>query len=74
MEREIANFGIHMEVERNLSPNTRKNYIADLRQFKAFLDANNISAKVDDMEGMIDVDHMVIRAFLDLSIVKSSRR
>jgi integrase/recombinase XerC len=64
MEREIANFGLHMEVERNLSPNTRKNYISDLRQFKAFLDANNISAKIDDTEGMIDVDHMVIRAFL----------
>jgi len=64
MEKEIANFGLHMEVERNLSPNTKKNYIADLRQFKAFLDANNISAKIDDTEGMIDVDHMVIRAFL----------
>ena len=64
METEIANFGLHMEVERNLSPNTRKNYVADLRQFKAFLDANNISAKIGDEEGMIDVDHMVIRAFL----------
>jgi integrase/recombinase XerC len=64
MEREIANFGLYMEVERNLSPNTIKNYIADVRQFKAFLDANNISAKIDDTESMIDVDHMVIRAFL----------
>jgi integrase/recombinase XerC len=64
MESEIANFGLHMEVERNLSPNTRKNYISDLRQFKAFLDANNISARIDDTQGMIDIDHMVIRAFL----------
>ncbi|MGZ3595894.1 MAG: tyrosine-type recombinase/integrase, partial [Syntrophales bacterium] len=64
MESEIKNFGLHMEVERNLSPNTRKNYISDLRQFKAFLDANNISARTDDTEGMIDVDHLVIRAFL----------
>jgi integrase/recombinase XerC len=64
MEKEIANFGLHMDVERNLSPNTIKNYLADVRQFKAFLDANNISAKIDDAESMIDVDHMVIRAFL----------
>ena len=64
MEREIASFGIHMEVERNLSPNTIKNYIADVRQFKAFLDANSISAKLDDTASMIDIDHMVIRAFL----------
>jgi len=64
MEKEIANFGLHMDVERNLSPNTRKNYLADVRQFKAFLDANNISAKLDDTGSMIDIDHMVIRAFL----------
>jgi len=53
-----------MDVERNLSPNTRKNYLADVRQFKQFLDANNISAKKVDTDNMIDIDYMVIRAFL----------
>ncbi|HVO68336.1 MAG TPA: tyrosine recombinase XerC [Syntrophales bacterium] len=64
MEKEIEDFGIHMDVERNLSPNTRKNYLADVRQFKQFLDANNISAKRSNADNVIDIDYMVIRAFL----------
>ena len=64
MEKEIEDFGIHMEVERNLSPNTRENYLADVRQFKTFLDANNISAKKNDTDALIDIDHMIIRAYL----------
>jgi integrase/recombinase XerC len=64
MEKEIDNFVVHMEVERNLSLNTMKNYLSDIRQFKKFLDENKISAKKDDMEDMVDIDHMVIRAYL----------
>ena len=64
MEKEIDDFGVHMEVERNLSPNTKKNYLADIRQFKKFLDENKISAKKNDSEDMIDIDHMIIRAYL----------
>jgi integrase/recombinase XerC len=64
MEKEIDNFGVHMEVERNLSPNTQKNYLADIRQFKMFLDDNKISARKDNSEDMIDIDHMIIRAYL----------
>lgn len=64
MEKEIEDFGIHMDVERNLSPNTRRNYLADVRQFKQFLDTNNISAKRNDTDDMIDIDYMIIRAFL----------
>ena len=64
MEKEIEDFVIHMDIERNLSPNTRKSYLADVRQFKQFLDANNISAKKIDTDNLIDIDYMVIRAFL----------
>jgi integrase/recombinase XerC len=64
MEKEIDDFGVHMEVERNLSPNTKKNYLADIRQFKKFLDVNSISAKKDDSGDLIDIDHIVIRAYL----------
>ncbi len=64
MEKEIEAFGIHMEIERNLSPFTRKNYLADVRQFKAFLDVNSISVKKNDADDAIDIDHTVIRAFL----------
>ena len=56
MEKEIEDFVIHMDIERNLSPNTRKNYLADVRQFKQFLEANNISAKKNDADNMIDID------------------
>jgi integrase/recombinase XerC len=64
MEKEIDNFGVHMEVERNLSLNTIKNYLFDIRQFKKFLDENKISAKKDDMEDMYEIDHVEIRAYL----------
>jgi integrase/recombinase XerC len=64
MEKEIENFGIYMEVERNLSPHTKRNYLADVRQFKLFLDAQAISVKQKDTNEEIAIDYMVIRAFL----------
>jgi len=71
MEKAIRDFARHMEIERNLSPHTRKNYLTDLRQFKAFLDTNHITAGKacpdagrDGDEGLSGVDHMVIRSFL----------
>ncbi|MBE9546060.1 MAG: tyrosine recombinase XerC [Proteobacteria bacterium] len=56
MEKAIRDFENHMEFVRNLSPHTRRNYSADLRQFREFL-------KSTGKDG-IDIDHMVIRAFL----------
>jgi len=64
MEKEIENFGIYMEIERNLSPHTKRNYLADVRQFKLFLDAHAISVKQNDTNEEIAIDYMVIRAFL----------
>ncbi|MCX5843538.1 MAG: tyrosine recombinase XerC [Deltaproteobacteria bacterium] len=64
MEKEIENFGIYMEIERNLSPHTKKNYLADVRQFKLFLDAQAISLTHNDTNEEIAIDYMVIRAFL----------
>ncbi len=54
MEKAIRDFETHMEVVRNLSRHTRRSYLADLRQFKEFLEENKIST----------IDHIVIRAFL----------
>lgn len=64
MEREIENFGNYMEIERGLSPHTRINYLADVRQFKLFLDTNNISIKKNDTSDEINIDYIVIRAYL----------
>lgn len=78
MEKAIEDFARHMEMERNLSPHTRKNYLTDLRQFKGFLDTNRITAEKacldagnaspdagrDGNDDFIHIDHVVIRAFL----------
>jgi integrase/recombinase XerC len=61
LEQAIAQFGRHMQVERNLSLHTRKSYLADLGQFKAFLKKRALSEKTDED---IPTDQMVIRSFL----------
>ncbi|MBW2560023.1 MAG: tyrosine recombinase XerC [Deltaproteobacteria bacterium] len=57
MEDAIKTFGIHMEVERNLSYHTRRSYLSDLGQFRAFLVENGVDRPCD-------VDQMVVRTFL----------
>lgn len=71
MEKAVRDFAVHMEIERNLSPHTRKNYLTDLKQFKAFLDENHITAGKtcheageDSGEVLGCVDYKVIRSFL----------
>lgn len=64
MEKVIEDFGRYMEIERNLSPHTKKNYLADLRQFKSFLDTQAISLTDHEISEGITVDYIVIRAFL----------
>ena len=53
-----------MEVERNLTLNTRKNYLIDVRQFKEFLVKNYSFPEYPGADYLMHVDHMVIRAFL----------
>jgi integrase/recombinase XerC len=57
----ITEFDRHMTVERNLSDRTRKSYLSDLRQYKAFLEMQPLSA---EKEGAIPTDQIVIRSFL----------
>ncbi|MDI6776404.1 MAG: tyrosine recombinase XerC [Syntrophales bacterium] len=64
MEKAIGDFARHMEMERNLSHHTRKNYLTDLRQFKAFLEMNHITAGKNMGEDLSGVDHTVVKAFL----------
>src|SRR4030042_1477403 len=61
LEQAIAEFGRHMQVERNLSPHTRKSYLADLGQFRTFLAERALPAGAE--EG-IPADQMAIRSFL----------
>jgi len=57
----IREFEKYLDVEKNFSPHTSKNYLVDLRQFQAYLEENNIRA---GKEGIIDIEPVVIRAFL----------
>jgi len=42
----VREFGIHLEVERNVSPNTRRAYLSDVGQFAESLDASRTPATV----------------------------
>lgn len=57
MDTAVRAFGTHVEIERNLSPHTKRSYLADLRQFQEFL----LSEGTDRLD---HIDHIVIRAFL----------
>lgn len=64
LEQALGKFRIHMEVERNLTPNTRKNYLIDIRQFEEFLAKNYASALDSGPDSLKNIDHLMIRAFL----------
>jgi len=64
LEQAIKKFTIHMEVERNLTPNTRNNYLIDIRQFQKFLTKNYTFAEDSGVDTLMHVDHMMLRAFL----------
>jgi len=60
-EQAMAAFGQHMAIERNLSPRTKESYLADLKQFRAFL-----LSQVPSGDGLntIPEDPAPIRSFL----------
>jgi len=61
LEQAIQEFDRHMAVERNLSDQTRRSYLSDLRQYRAFLESRGESAEGEDG---IPTDPMLIRSFL----------
>lgn len=65
MDKAIRDFDVYMEVEKNLSPHTRKSYLTDLGQFRTFLRTNVLPGV--DKQGNIDLSHIdqnVVRAFM----------
>lgn len=65
MEKAIEAFGAHLATERNLSPHTRRSYLADLGQFRAFLAENGLlPAGGSEREQLAAIDHMAVRSFL----------
>jgi integrase/recombinase XerC len=61
LEKAIREFDRYMTVEKNLSERTRKSYLSDLKQYRAFIAQQQVTAGCD--EG-IPGDQIVIRAFL----------
>jgi integrase/recombinase XerC len=60
MKESIAAFEKYMAVERNLSGHTRKNYLADLRQFTDFLAENRPGAEPEPG----GIDYLTVRAYM----------
>jgi integrase/recombinase XerC len=63
MEKDIIDFAIHLEIERNLSLHTRQGYVADLKQFLAYLKTTGKTA-AGICPRSADVDQMLIRGFM----------
>ncbi len=61
LEQAIQEFDRHMAVERNLSDQTRRSYLSDLRQYRVFLENRGESAEGGSG---IPTDPMLIRSFL----------
>ncbi len=53
----VREFGTHIEIERNLSAHTKRNYLSDLHQFREFL----LKEGIDTLD---HIDQITIRAFL----------
>ena len=65
MEKAIEAFGAHLATERNLSPHTRRSYLADLGQFRTYLaDSGLVPADGSEAEQLAAIDHMAVRSFL----------
>lgn len=65
MEKAIEEFGLHLATERNLSLHTLRGYLADVRQFRQYLEENGLFP-LDALErGQLEaIDHVAVRSFL----------
>jgi len=78
MLSQITSFEQALRVERNASPHTVRNYVSDLRQFRAFLLDNRLCCHSDGEEGGSEVDVQridqgAIRAYL-VELLRHSRK
>ncbi|MEW6615083.1 MAG: tyrosine recombinase XerC [Thermodesulfobacteriota bacterium] len=65
MESLIKNFSLYLQIEKNVSENTCRNYMSDLRQFLNFLKTQRLCmGKGNKKIGVTKIDHIVIRAYL----------
>lgn len=64
MDERIEGFDRYMDLERNLSAHTRRNYLDDVRQFKRYLQENCPEAQASSAASWDQVDYLTVRSFL----------
>lgn len=64
MEQDIIDFANHLQIERNLSVHTSRGYIYDIQEFMSYLKNVGVLSRHESNNGMVVVDHMMIRGFL----------
>jgi len=64
LEEAIKAFGFHLEMERNLSPQTCRGYLSDLRDFSRFMERQQLDATSREGVGLEDFDHLHLRMYL----------
>ena len=65
MKSLIEKFSLYLQIEKNVSENTYRNYMSDLMQFLDFLKARKLCLVKGNKEiDVTKIDHIVIRAYL----------
>jgi len=64
MDELLREFDLHMDLERNLSTHTRKNYLIDLNQFRIYLEENHCTTEYFKNNPWQHVDYIMVRSFL----------
>jgi len=64
IDEAIRAFGLHLEMERNLSPQTCRAYLSDLRDFSCFMARKQLDDISRENMGLQDYDHLHLRMYL----------
>lgn len=64
LEEAIKAFGLHLEMERNLSPQTCRGYLSDLRDFSSFMEGQQFGGIAGEKKGLEDFDQLHLRMYL----------
>ncbi|MBU4484414.1 tyrosine recombinase XerC [bacterium] len=72
MENLLNQYSTHLRDEKLASVHTHKNYMADLKQFVAYLTKNHNKISQGDAEALEKIDHMIIRGYMGELFKRSS--
>lgn len=64
LEEAIKAFGFHLEMERNLSPQTRRCYLSDLGDLSCFMEGQQLEGIALENKALEDYDQLRLRMYL----------